>query len=554
MRNHVQRFVASLRAKRCNPARRVCGAVLSLRALDCHVATLLAMTAILLTPQAFAANDIPPSPIVKTALIVHAPETQRSNQGWAGVQFEVPRGWHIYYKDPGDAGIPTTLTWSLPKGWTTGDIVWPRPSQFEMSGIKSIGYSGAVTLLAPIRSAGTLRGEISVKADWLVCKEICIPESARFTATLPVTTRGAAEKVQYAVNNTERPAPEAGWMSALVLAFLGGLILNFMPCVLPILALKALAVAKKADASRRDAARQGAAYTLGVVGSFLAIAAAMLALKAGGAAVGWGFQLQNPWFVGALSLVMLAVAANLYGLFELPVLLGGRATHTDDSTLRGALLTGALAVLVATPCTAPFMATALGATLTMPTLQALSVFAVLGIGMAFPFLLISLWPAARRLLPKPGVWMLRFKKLLALPMLVTALWLGWVCMQLLQPSTQGMAMPHEAFSVEKLEALRAKHQPVLVDATADWCLTCKVNERVALSGKEMQQFLREQNVTLMVADWTRRDAAIGAYLAEFGRNGVPLYVYYPPKAAPVVLPQLLTPSVVRDAILGKGEE
>jgi thiol:disulfide interchange protein len=282
--------------------------------------------------------------------------------------------------------------------------------------------------------------------------------------------------------------------------------------------------------------------------SFLIIAAAMLALKASGSAIGWGFQLQNAGFVAFLAAVMVLVSANLLGLFELPVLFGEKATGIDDSTLGGSFFTGVLAVLVATPCTAPFMATAIGATLAFPTVQALGVFASLGLGMASPFLLISVWPAARRLLPKPGAWMKRFKHLLAVPMLATAAWLIWVLVQLLSPTAITLTDGHEPYSASQLAQLREEGKPVFVDATASWCLSCKVNERVALKPADMQQFFHEKNITIMVADWTNSDAAITAYLAEFKRNGVPLYVYYPPHQPPIVLPQILTPAIVRNAI------
>jgi thiol:disulfide interchange protein len=252
--------------------------------------------------------------------------------------------------------------------------------------------------------------------------------------------------------------------------------------------------------------------------------------------------------VAVLAGVMLLVAANLLGLFELPVLFGEKATKVNDNSLHGSFLTGALAVLVATPCTAPFMATAIGATLAFSPAAALLVFAALGLGMAAPFLLISLWPAARRLLPKPGAWMQRFKQVLAVPMLATALWLVWVFVQLQTPSHTVPVAGHASYSAEKLKALRDARTPVLVDVTADWCLTCKINERVALNAPSMQSFLHEKHVVLMVADWTASDPEITHYLSGFGRGGVPLYVYYPPGKEPVVLPQLLTPTIVRHAI------
>ncbi len=608
-------------------------------------------------PMAVMAEDaIPPSPIVKTQLLVHAAAAKAGAPIEAGVTFTIPEHWHIYWQNPGDSGIPTRLTWTTPAGVTAGAIAWPAPERIEMSDLANYGYSNVVTLPVTLQQTGNgITGDVTVKADWLVCRDVCIPESATLSAPLKANAaaeatlstaratvpraftgsatftigeknvtlviipdapwgaisaarfspiddgimanypaggytqvgdalhftfpRGTAESIaqwhgvvhitaagktsawQLNATNTApviaaaepTPAPMAtpvapAFIVALLLAFVGGLILNIMPCVLPILALKALALSKKAQASRAAAVKQGISYTTGVVVSFLVIAAAMLALKATGAAIGWGFQLQNAGFVAFLAAVMLLVAANLLGIFELPVLFGSRATGVDEDKLGGSFFTGVLAVLVATPCTAPFMATAIGTTLSLPTLQALAVFAVLGLGMASPFLLISIWPAARRLLPKPGAWMHRFKQVLAIPMLATAMWLVFVLVQLLNPTTLEARAGYEPYSQARLSELRAEKKPVFVDATAAWCLSCKVNERVALKPAAMQQFFHDKNVTMLVADWTASDPAITAYLAEFGRNGVPLYVYYPPTGEPVVLPQILSPSIVREAI------
>ena len=606
------------------------------------------------------AQDIPPSPIAKTELVIDGASVHADGVVWAGVTFTMPEHWHIYWQNPGDSGIPTTLAWTVPEGISAGDIIWPAPERLETSGLVSYGYSGRVTLPVPLTVTGDrAHGPVTVTAKWLVCNDVCVPESATLTATLPGATPNAKSTLEAAIlrapqtaistlaayraegdrviltikgnellpagappitnvtffpladgiitNNDpqtfalspdgttlvltlkrgsadiaplwhgvieitrgadvkryslvagtdagaaaplppDAPQENVTLLVALGLAFLGGLILNIMPCVLPILALKALAIAKKADASRAAAARQGLAYTAGVVLSFLLIAGGMLALKASGAAIGWGFQLQNSGFVTVLAIIMLLASANLLGLFELPILFGTRATRVNDDLLGGSFLTGALAVLVATPCTAPFMATAMGATLTLPTAQALLVFAALGFGMASPFLLISLCPPARRLLPKPGAWMKRFKHILAIPMLATAAWLVWVLVQLTYPAPMMMDANHEMYSSTRLQTLRESGTPVLVDATAAWCLTCKVNERVALRPAEMQQFFHDNHVTLMVADWTARDADITAYLASFNRSGVPIYVYYPPHGAPVVLPQILTQSLVRTTI------
>jgi thiol:disulfide interchange protein DsbD len=613
---------------------------------------------LLTSPLAVLAEEaIPPSPIVKTQLLVDAASAKAGVPIAAGVTFTMPEHWHIYWQNPGDSGIPTRLTWTTPEGITAGDIAWPAPERLTMADLVNYGYSNVVTLPVTLQqNRDGITGEISVKAAWLVCRDICIPESATLTAplqansaaattlsaaraaaptpfagtasftmhekqvTLAITPdapwgtisdarfsplddgimanypagsyaqtdgtltftlpRGTADPIaawrgvvhvtadgkttawELTATNTQplaaatadSPAPAmaapapTSFIAALLLAFLGGLILNIMPCVLPILALKALALSKKAQASRSAALAQGISYTAGVVASFLLIAGVMLALKATGAAIGWGFQLQNVGFVAFLAAVMLMVSANLLGLFELPVLFGSRATGVNEDKLGGSFFTGVLAVLVATPCTAPFMATAIGTTLSLPPAQALVVFAALGLGMAAPFLLISIWPAARRLLPKPGAWMHRFKQILAIPMLATAAWLLFVLLQLLSPTPMEVRAGHEPYSAARLSELRAAKQPVFVDATAAWCLSCKVNERVALKPAEMQQFFRDRNITMLVADWTASDPAITDYLAQFGRNGVPLYVYYPPDGEPVVLPQVLSPSIVREAI------
>lgn len=668
---------------------------------------LLAIAALLFAFPAAAQETAPASPLAKAQLLLHAPQVKQGQPIPAGVLFTMQPGWHIYWQNPGDSGIPTTVMWHLPEGLTANDIQWPLPERIETSGLVNYGYGEKVILpvsLTPARD--NISGPVTVHAEWLVCKDICIPESADLAADLPVSSPQAQVLLTNAFEQTPRisqapahfaadekyvtlqvPVAELGlpegngiasaeWLPiddgiilnnaaqqftvkdgmliltaergsaavptewrgvlslrthaeeppiaftlsaypdanvavasmleaptsnlplfvVLVFAFLGGLILNLMPCVLPILSLKALAVAKKSGAEQRAARVQGIAYTIGVIGCFLAIAGVMLALKSAGAAIGWGFQLQQPEVIAGLFFLMLLVSLNLFGLFELPVLFGN---HTSDPhSVRGAFLTGALAVLLATPCTAPFMAPALGATLTMPTAPTLLVFAALGLGMAAPFLLISLAPAARRLLPKPGAWMARFKQFLAFPMLATAAWLLWVLSHtggeaglimalagallvawlvwwahgtphrglrkllllvaaatvawavFMQPGPGGVALDSgmEPYSAERLDALRAEGRPVFVDATADWCLTCKVNERLALKDAGIQQLFAEKKVVLMVADWTRRDAAITEYLAGFGRNGVPLYVYYAPGAEPQVLPQLLTPGSVREAV------
>jgi len=394
------------------------------------------------------------------------------------------------------------------------------------------------------------------------------------------------------------------WL-ALLSAFVGGLILNVMPCVLPILAMKALALARHYNAG---AVAESLAYAGGAVLSFAGLGLALIALRAGGTAVGWGFQLQSPIAVAGFSLLVFAVGLNLSGLFEIGSITAGESL-THKSGVSGAFFTGVLAVAVAAPCTAPFMAPALGFAITQGAATALAIFIALGLGFAFPFLLLGLWPRALRFVPKPGPWMLRFKQFLAFPMYGAAAWLAWVlavqagansliflfaAMVILAlglwlwsvtrdlpgrgrriglmaaillllgavaavaqlgssaneaASATALLTNSESYSAERLDQLRSANRPVLIDATAAWCITCLVNEETTLSRAPVQAALKSRNVALLVADWTNRNAAIAALLTDNGRSGVPLYLYYAPGAAkPKVLPQVLTQNIVTDAI------
>jgi thiol:disulfide interchange protein len=395
---------------------------------------------------------------------------------------------------------------------------------------------------------------------------------------------------------------------AVLFALLGGLILNLMPCVLPILAMKALAVASKAGAHRSEAAREGLAYGAGAVLSFVALGAAIVALRASGEAVGWGFQLQEPIAVAVFALLIFAVGLNLSGVFEI----AGGITGGDALTRRGgaigAFFTGVLAVAVAAPCTAPFMAAALGYALTQTPLLALLVFLALGIGFAAPFVAIGLLPALSRALPKPGAWMLTFKQALAFPMYGAAAWLVWVLAQ--ESGSQGLmaalaamvalafaawawgasrharprwrgigtiaallgllamlaalplvesgapaaaasssAIPSEPYTQARLTELRAQNRAVFINATAAWCITCQVNERVAFSGTRVRDAFAKKHVAYLIADWTNRNAEIANLLQDHGRAGVPLYLYYAPGGGDAaVLPQILTENEVLNAI------
>jgi thiol:disulfide interchange protein DsbD len=395
---------------------------------------------------------------------------------------------------------------------------------------------------------------------------------------------------------------------ALLFALLGGLVLNLMPCVLPILSIKGAQLAAHAHDPRK-ARLQGLAFLIGCLATFLAIAGALLALRAAGAEIGWGFQLQSPAMVAVLSLLMLLIGLNLAGLFEVGTSVQGLGGGlADRSGAVGAFFTGVLAVVVAAPCTAPFMAAALGYAIAQPAPAALAAFAALGLGFALPFTVLSFAPGLLRRLPRPGPWMKTFRTALAFPMLGAAGWLAWVLSAQAGPQALGALLAsaivlsfaawlfglgqrafgawarvglEAALPVAMLiaavilvptlrrpatpattpasnaalnavpwsaEAVASRTGVVFVDFTAAWCITCQVNERVALSSPAIAQTFARAGATYMKADWTSRDPAITRALADHGRAGVPLYLVYPAKGEPKVLPQLLSEGMVREAI------
>jgi thiol:disulfide interchange protein DsbD len=338
-----------------------------------------------------------------------------------------------------------------------------------------------------------------------------------------------------------------GLALALLFAFAGGLILNLMPCVLPVLSIKVLGFAGQGAGDPRAMRSHGLLYGLGVLASFWLLAGLLLALKTLGHEIGWGFQLQSPAFVAFLAALFLVLALNLSGLFEFgSVLPSGLATFRAGHARLDAFLTGVLAVAVASPCTAPFMGAALGYALGEDAFGALAVFTALGAGMALPYVALAFKPGWLRWLPRPGAWMGRFKQLLALPLYATVAWLAWVLvLQVAPPSEARAAGPWEPYSEARLAALTAGDKPVFVDFTAAWCVTCQVNKQLVLGRPEVEGLFRERGVTLLRADWTRRDAEITRALAALGRNGVPVYVLYLPGGEAKLLPELLT----RDAIV-----
>ncbi len=415
------------------------------------------------------------------------------------------------------------------------------------------------------------------------------PPSAQMTAdsSTPVSTA------------TTTAAPTSFWLMALF-AFLGGAILNLMPCVFPILALKVMGLVQANAESPAQRRLHGFSYTAGVLVSFLIVAGLLLGLRSAGAALGWGFQLQSPWVVAGLIYLFFVLGLSLSGFVEF----GGRWAGagqglTEKGGAVGSFFTGVLAVIVASPCTAPFMGAAMGFALVQPVPVGLAVFLALGLGMAAPFLLLVSVPALARLLPRPGAWMNTFKEILAFPLYATVVWLLWVIGR--QTGADGMAavlggclllvlalwlwrlgnMPpraaavaagllaavilaspllhtssarggsdEAAYSSERVLDQRTGGKPVFVNVTADWCITCLANERVALSSKAVKAAFASNEVAYLKGDWTNSSPHITALLAEYGRSGVPLYLLFPadPSAPAIVLPQLLTPGIVIDAL------
>ncbi len=662
---------------------------------------------------------------------------------WTAVRLDHIEKWHTYWINPGDAGQPTRISWQLPEGVTSGEIVWPTPERFELPAeLVDFGYTGEIFLLVPLNipadfSADTLTA--TATANWLECEEICIPSGAELSLTVPVTTQapaplntqweygfaatrasrpradialdasfsinnGAIELLVQATENifenaqaitfipdvhrildynadqqlttqlsslqlrqnyhrrVERETPErvgglllvtdandrqlayqvnaepsgvnsnqlGGVMAAVsnsggdagtnantplltvfLFAMLGGFILNLMPCVFPVLSLKVMSLAAHSNYSQHQQRMHGLAYTAGVIGAFLALAGVLLTLQASGAAIGWGFHLQTPWFVGALVFLFFVMGLSMSGVVEFGTGVMGVGTNLQEKEgYTGSFFTGVLASVVASPCTAPFMGAALGFAFTQTMPVALTVFVALGFGMALPFLIISFVPGLARRMPRPGHWMLTFKQILAFPLYATAIWLLWVLGQ--QTSSDAMAMVigaclllafaawlyhqrhitkggwryvstllilaslitsfsvlrspflatrtasaelaedanYQVYSDALLADLRAQGKPVFVNMTASWCITCLVNEKVALSSDSVVDALAEKDVAYLKGDWTNNDPAITAVLKQYETSGVPLYLMFPADASQPaeVLPQILTEGIVMDAL------
>lgn len=693
---------------------------------------------------------------VRVNMIAEERSVQPGRPFWVSINVDLDIGWHTYWKNPGEAGLATSVEWTLPQGFEVAELLWPTPNRFTEKGVITFGYSEPFALLAkiiPAKGAADLSHvNLIATVRWVTCNDgNCLPGDTSATLTLPVSTsypvrdasqtalfdtaRGKLPKVDletvaedsqnrirvmmtpqqlrlddfvaaYFVPaeagkvsyrqflNLERSndgksyiaeiiktpegketgvsriegvlllqpktgtsttpvaalidAPvkasgqvadasdslaqegpqtssagefEGGIGLALLMAFVGGMILNLMPCVLPVISLKVLSIIKMSGKSRSTTIKHGIAFAVGVLLSFWALAGVLLALQAYGHAVGWGFQLQEPIFIAVLVAVLLIFSLSLFGVFEMGTGFASWAGTTEmkankqSSGLMSSVFNGVLATAVATPCTGPFLGSALGFAVTLPPAAALTIFTAIGLGMSFPYLLLTAFPQLVKWLPKPGDWMIAFKQFMGFLLVATIIWLLWVfgahtdnfgitlllsslfimsiacwvygrwctpirsrrvrkiglltCIGLMligsyvlvvsanvAPEYANQARTRDLidakqnprawlpFNTAAIEQYRGEGKPVFIDFTAKWCLICQTNHLV-LSLDDLESKFEDLGIVKIKADWTRPDPAITKELRKYGRNGVPLYLLYPPGATePLILPQVLTPDVV----------
>ena len=647
---------------------------------------------------------------VQAELLAQKETVSEGKEFFLALKMTLPRGWHVYWKNPGDAGESISLDLKLPAGFKETRRIWPAPKRFNVGPLTEYGYDREAWLLIGIRTPDRLKAgevlEISGRAVWLACHDECVPmaqdvatliavkkdkegaenaEINRIIADLPQTEQAvffetsdslvlsaslpdqaktayffpqnpktlihsapqtmktvqgkayvfmkkapaedfasfeklegvlvfynvqgeqirafdvSAEKTLEKMPVFSKPFILSEFLTALLFAFIGGIILNLMPCVFPVLSLKAFRLLNSdstPDSGERRKA--GLSYTAGVVLSFLLTGSVLIGFRAAGTELGWGFQLQYPPFVLSLCLFMFCLGL----IFSDVISVGERISAASMNLSRnwGDFGTGVLAVLAATPCAAPFMGTALGYGLMNPAAITLGVFAVMGFGLAFPFLLLDFYPSMGRFLPKSGAWTMQFRHFLAFPLYATSAWLLWVlaaqegssalavglseliavafCVWVyravseaeklkkagvivigliiaamgyglysLSPSYQAEkkenSIEWQTFDPHKIHEYRQVGVPVFIKFSAKWCLTCLVNEKTTFANGEVVRAFRRKGVAAFAADWTNRSDEITTALEEFGRAGVPFYVYYAPYAdKPVILPQLVTDRLI----------
>jgi thiol:disulfide interchange protein len=473
----------------------------------------------------------------------------------AGLLLKMQPGWHTYWRDPGDSGLPTTLQWTLPPGFHAGNIQWPKPVQeVEPGNLKVNIYNDEVLLLVEITPPAQISGTaitLQALAKWLVCKESCIPGKADLSLTLPVArTAGPANAALFEKYRAQIPPDEQtqappsttpfSFFKYLLLGFLGGMLLNIMPCVLPVITIKIYGFINQAGQSRRRILELGLAYCAGVFAWFLGLASLIVVFG-----LNWSFQFQSKTFVFAMLVICLLFGLNLIGLFEFMLpgkLNAGLASLTSKEGYGGAFVHGVFATLLGSACTAPLLGPAVGFALAQPPPVVFSIFAAIAGGMSLPYFLLTLNPGWLHFLPRPGNWMVRIKQAMGLLVLATAAWFGFILFQQLTAKPDHFP--------QQLEAALKSGKIVFVDFTAEWCINCKVNEKTVIQSAAVQEAFKQDDVLFLKADWTSGSPEITALLKQFGRAGVPLYVIYPANRTeqPVVLPELLTQKIVLNGL------
>lgn len=612
------------------------------------------------------------------------------------VQLDIEKDWHAYWENPGDVGAPPKLNITSNQPIDVSEMFYPIPHRIVSNPYDSYGFENETLFYKTIHFQN-LTGDVELKidAEWLICKEICVPCTKSFTLKLPITNSKSDEshfksfnypqvgvdvqsnlnfgndettltltsdifknaktadffptlkmtqtfnkptsheingnkvifhysstnfkqspvegliklddKTAYWIGKKDIPAetapePTQNLSLGLVLlfAFLGGIILNLMPCVLPVVSLKVLSILKNSHNEQKLIRKSNLWFSAGIVVSLVLFSLTFLFIKQTGQQLGWGFQLQSPTFVGLLAIFFFLIGLNLMGYFEIESIpLPGIGKIFQKNSPITDFLAGFLTTVVATPCSAPFMAAAIGFALTQNSWIVMITFASLGLGLSFPYLLLSVWPKLGKFFPRPGAWMVILKEFLAFPMFLTVIWLVWLLSQLTgsiaivyilsslclivfffwarqklfnknamaknilllliaggvmilalkvmkDKPVEGIAW--EEFDMDRIENA-AQSSVVFVDFTADWCITCKANERLTFGNAEVIQTIESKKIRMFKADWTRQNPKITEVLQRYGRAGVPFYLLYKPGlTSPVVLPTLLTPSIFMDSI------
>ena len=474
------------------------------------------------------------------------------------VVFDIDEGWHILAPNPGDIGLPTTLEWADNVRYKLISQSFGDAKTFVTDLGTQFGFEKNAYYLAsfePINLNESIKKlEFKLDVSWQACRDECLLQSKQFVFSLPVVQHNVLPSAEWRhllehrrlTQNKEQnlsrdktlPFGTDGLVWSLVLAFCGGIILNLMPCVLPVLSVKVLNLVKNISDIKK-ARIDAVFYTLGVIVSFLGLALLMMILRQSGESIGWGFQLQSPYFVAILLFIFIIVTLMFLDVFELSFSLNSKWLMSEGKG--GTFLTGVFSVVIASSCSAPFMGTAIGFVLTQQAWVYVPVFFALGFGYALPFLLAGFFPqAVAFILPRPGMWMVRLKHILAIPLILTCMWLSWLLYaQVFADNKNPSDSEWQDFDSAKINQLVQNNQKVFVDYSAKWCLMCLMNEKAVLDRAQFLNWAKQNNVNLFRADWTNSSPQITESLAQFGRNSVPLYVFYINQKS-YILPQILT--------------